>query len=93
MHALIADHCNLFVTLFQKDSKIIKNRHILCQCSIPDVIAVSMALATPSLTDIFKITKLLKQAVIGPRMLDRSVHFLGDHLEQLIIRGRQKLET
>jgi hypothetical protein len=66
--------------------------HILSHCSIPDVIAVSMALATPSLTDIFKITKLWKQAVIGPRMLDRSVHFLGDHVDQLIIRGRLQFD-
>ena len=66
--------------------------HILSQCSIPDVIAVSMALATPCLMDIFKITKLWKQAVIGPRMLDRSVHFLGEHVDQLSIRGRLQFD-
>jgi hypothetical protein len=65
---------------------------ILSQCSIPDVIAVSIALAKPSLTDIFKISKLWKQAVIGPRMLDRSVHFLGDHVDQIIIRGRLQFD-
>merc|ERR1719186_1264126 len=66
--------------------------HILQLCSIPDVISVAMALARPQITDIFLQKRLWTRSVIGPRMLNKSLHFLGEHVEQLLVLGMLKFD-
>ena len=65
---------------------------ILHKCSIPDVMALSIALTRPNLLDIFKQTKKWTHSAIGPMMMVKSLHFLGDHVTNLVIRGKLQFD-
>ena len=63
---------------------------ILRNCTVPDVISISKALQRPSLTDILHKTFLWAQCEIGPRFLETSLQYLGDHVKKLKITGKLK---
>lgn len=60
---------------------------ILGFCDVPDVISFSLAMSRPGLTAVLDMHQMWTSAVIGPRYLERSLQYLGEHTSNLTVIG------